>query len=46
MIVDNNLNKSYNIKFYRCNKCKMNICPISKTKHNKIINYDEKELYM
>jgi len=41
----NNKNKSYNKIFYRCNKCKMNICPICKSKHNKehnIINYDEK----
>ena len=44
MIVDNNLNKSYNKKFYRCNKCKMNICPICAIKHNghNIINYKEK----
>ena len=42
---ENNLNKSYKKKFYRCNKCKMNICPICKNKHNKehnIINYNEK----
>ena len=41
---DNNLNKSYNKIFYRCNKCKMNICPICKIKHNghNIINYNDK----
>ena len=42
---DNNLNKSYNKIFYRCNKCKMNICPICKIKHNghNIINYNEND---
>ena len=42
---ENNKDKSYNSIFYRCNKCKMNICPICKDKHNKehnIINYNEK----
>jgi len=41
---DNNLDKSYNKKFYRCNECKMNICPICTIKHNShnIINYKEK----
>jgi len=41
----NNKNESYNKIFYRCNNCKMNICPICKNKHNKghnIISYNEK----
>ena len=41
---NNDKNTSYMRIFYRCNKCKMNICPICKNKHNShsIINYDEK----
>jgi len=42
---DNNKEISYKKIFYRCNKCKMNLCPICKNKHNKehkIINYNEK----
>jgi len=40
-------NKSitYNNEFYRCNICKINLCPLCKYKHNKnhkIINYDNK----
>ena len=34
--------------FYRCNKCKINICPLCKIKHDKnhnIINYDLKDYY-
>jgi len=40
-----NKNNVYNYEFYRCNKCKMNICPLCKSNHNKdhkIINYDNK----
>ena len=40
-----NKNSSYNKIFFRCNKCKINICPICKNKHKKehnIINYNEK----
>ena len=36
---------SYNNIFYRCLKCKINLCPICKIKHDKnhkIINYDDK----
>ena len=44
----NNINKSntYNNNFYICNTCKINICPLCKSKHDKkhnIINYDQKE---
>ena len=40
---------AYNKLFYRCNICKMNLCPLCKSKHYKtqksheIINYDEKD---
>jgi len=42
-----NKNKSniYNNEFYRCNICKINLCPLCKSNHNnnhKIINYDNK----
>ena len=42
---DNNMSNIYNKKFYRCNTCKKNICPICQSKHDrshKIINYDDK----
>jgi len=41
----NNKSNTYNNLFYRCNPCKVNICPLFKSKHNKdhkIINYDNK----
>jgi len=40
-----NKSKTYNNEFYRCNICKMNICPLCKSNHNnnhKIINYNNK----
>ena len=42
---ENNKGNSYENKFYICNKCKKNLCPIHKLKHDKthnIIEYDEK----
>ena len=42
----NNRNNTYNNEFYKCDKCKINICPMCKCKHDnnhKIINYNEKE---
>ena len=43
----NNYNKGnvHNNIFYRCNNCKLNLCPICYSKHNKnhnVINYDNK----
>ena len=39
----NNKGNSYKQTFYRCNKCKRNLCPLCKDKHkdNEIINYDD-----
>ena len=40
-----NKSNTYNNEFYRCNTCKINICPLCKSNHNnnhKIINYDNK----
>ena len=40
-----NKSNTYNNEFYRCNICKMNICPLCKSNHNnnhKIINYNNK----
>jgi len=31
----NNKSKTYNNKFYMCNICKINICPLCKLKHDK-----------
>ena len=45
----NNKSNSYNNIFYRCNSCKINICPLCKSGHDKshfIINYGFKRLYM
>ena len=42
---ENNKSNTYNNEFYRCIKCKINICPICKSKHDKnhnIINYENK----
>ena len=41
----NNRNNTYNNEFYKCDKCKINICPMCKYKHDnnhKIINYNDK----
>ena len=41
----NNMGDTYNNKFYKCLNCKMDICPICYSNHNrehKIINYDER----
>ena len=38
--------ETFNKSFYRCNSCKMNLCPICKKKHDKthnIINYENKK---
>jgi len=40
-----NMSETYNNEFYRCNICKINLCPLCKSKHNKehkIINYNNK----
>jgi len=40
-----NKSNTDNNEFYRCNTCKINICPLCKSSHNKehiIINYDNK----
>ena len=40
---------SYNNKFFKCNTCNKNICPLCNSNHDKshkIIDYDEKILYM
>ena len=40
-----NKSNTYKNEFYRCNTCKINICPLCKSNHNnnhKIINYDNK----
>ena len=45
-ICKDNKSESYNNIFYICNSCKINICPLCKSKHDKnhnIINYDQKE---
>ena len=42
----NNKSNTYQNIFYRCNKCKNNLCPLCKDNHNKehkIINYEEKD---
>ena len=41
-----NKNNTYKNEFYKCNECKINICPLCKSKHNNnhnIINYDKKD---
>jgi len=41
---NNDMGNTYNNKFYKCLNCKMNICPICYSNHNKkhkIINYNE-----
>ena len=37
-----NKSNTYNNEFYRCNICKMNICPLCKSNHNNNHNYDNK----
>ena len=42
---NNSIGKSFNHSFYKCLDCKINICPLCKSKHIKehcIINYEEK----
>ena len=42
---DKNKNESYQNKFYRCFICKINLCPLCKTYHDKthnIIDYEQK----
>ena len=45
-----NINKAdtYGKKFFKCNTCKINICPLCKNKHNNkhyIIDYEQKNYY-
>ena len=43
---DKNKGNTHENLFFRCNKCKINICPLCKTKHDKshnIINYEFKD---
>ena len=45
---DNNKGNTYNNEFYICFTCKMNLCPLCKSIHNKehnIINYDGKNYF-
>ena len=40
-----NKSETYNNMFYRCNTCKINLCPICRSNHDKnhyIINYEDK----
>jgi hypothetical protein len=42
----NNKSNTYNNQFFRCNTCKMNLCPLCKSNHDSthsIIDYDQKE---
>ena len=42
---EKNKSESYNNIFYRCNSCKINLCPICRNNHDKthyIIDYDQK----
>ena len=44
-LCQNNKANSFNKEFYRCNSCKINLCPLCKSTHNKshnCINYEEK----
>jgi len=44
----NNKNESFGNKFYRCNYCKTNLCPLCRNKHDKshfTIDYDLKNYY-
>ena len=41
---NNNKNNSFNNIFYRCHRCKKNICPLCKSNHDhEVINYDDKD---
>ena len=43
---ENNKGSTFNNIFFRCNSCKINLCPLCKNNHDKnhnIINYDEKD---
>ncbi len=43
---ENNKSISHNNIFYRCNKCKINLCPLCKSNHDKnhiIVNYELKD---
>jgi len=38
-----NKSNTFNNDFYKCNECKINICPLCSSKHNhKVINYDKR----
>ena len=42
---ENDKGKTYNNSFFKCLNCKINVCPMCKSNHNKdhnIINYDDK----
>ena len=42
----NNKSSTYNNHFFRCNGCKMNLCPLCKSSHDSthfIIDYDQKD---
>ena len=44
---ENKMSNTYNNKFYKCNNCKINLCPLCYSTHNKehnIINYDSKDI--
>ena len=45
---NNNKAITYENKFFKCNTCKINICPLCKNKHNNkhyIIDYEQKNYY-
>ena len=44
-LCNSNKNETFHNQFYRCNTCKINICPLCKSNHDKkhnIIDYDSK----
>ena len=44
---ENKMSNTYDNKFYKCNNCKINLCPLCYSTHNKehnIINYDSKDI--
>ena len=44
----NNKANSFENKFYKCNSCKINLCPLCESTHDKshnLVNYDQKNFY-
>ena len=43
---ENNKAKTFNNTFFKCNKCKIKLCPLCRNKHDQnhnVINYDDKD---